>query len=158
MEFSAASLLVVILNGSGLIFRVIPPLIADKVGPLNVLVPVALLWSLVAWSWLAVDSVPSLYAWTVFYGIATGSFQCLMPTATASITPRLDMVGTRLGMAFAIMSIASLTGPPLGGYLQTSSGGSFTSSQVWAASMVSGGFLLVVFTRYRKAGWASGKC
>lgn len=39
---SAASILVIILHGSGLVSRVITPLIADKVGPHNVLVPVIL--------------------------------------------------------------------------------------------------------------------
>lgn len=153
MDFSASSVLVIILNGSGLIFRVIPPLIADKIGPLNVLVPVTLAWSVVTWSWLAVTTIPGMYAFTVFYGITSGSFQCLLPTTTASITPRLDMVGTRLGMAFGLMSIASLTGPPLGGYLQSTSGG-FSSATAWAAGVSFAGFCGIVFTRYNKAGWS----
>lgn len=96
--------------------------------------------------------MPGMYAFTIFCGITSGSFQCLLPKITTSIAPRLDMVGTRLGMAFGIMSIASLAGSPLGGYLQASSG-AFGSTTVWAATVSFAWFLLVVFTRYNKAGW-----
>ena len=101
--------MVILINGAGIVFRVIPPIIADRIGPINVMFPVTLAWAIVGFSWLAVDNVPGLYVFSCFYGICSGSFQCLTATAIASITKRLDTVGTRLGMAFSISSFASLT-------------------------------------------------
>lgn len=60
---------------------------------------------------MAVDSATSFYVFTIFYGIINGAFQCLIPTCVARLTPDLNMVGTRLGMAFATVSFAALTGP-----------------------------------------------
>ncbi|KAI1478908.1 MFS general substrate transporter [Daldinia eschscholtzii] len=153
LSYSAASIMVILINGAGIIFRVIPPLIADRVGPINVMVPVTLAWSIVAFCWLAVHNVPGLYVFTVFYGICAGSFQCLIATAVTSITKRLDTVGTRLGMAFSISSFASLTGPPIGGAIQAANGGKFVGAEAWAASMTTIGFFLFLFVRVHKAGW-----
>ncbi|CAJ2508971.1 Uu.00g139970.m01.CDS01 [Anthostomella pinea] len=152
LPYSTASILVIILNGAGLPFRVLPPLVADRVGPINVLLPVALIWVVVAWCWLAVRSVPGYYVFTVFYGIVSGGFQCLIPTTVASITMHLDTVGTRLGMAFGIVSFAALTGPPLGGAIQADSGGSFTGSQVWASVATTVAFGLFVAVRLYRGG------
>ncbi|KAI2470742.1 MFS general substrate transporter [Annulohypoxylon bovei var. microspora] len=153
LSYSSASIMVILINGAGIIFRVIPPIIADRIGPINVMFPVTFAWALVAFCWLAVDDVPGLYVFTCFYGICSGSFQCLTATAVASITKRLDTVGTRLGMAFSISSFASLTGPPIGGAIQAASGGKFTGAQAWAACMTFIGFLCFAFVRVNKAGW-----
>jgi len=92
-------------------FRIIPPFFADKFGALNTVGPILVCVAIVSWTWLAVDSVGGFYVFTVFYGIINGAFQCLIPTCVASLTPNLNMVGTRLGMAFATVSFAALTGP-----------------------------------------------
>lgn len=97
-------------------------------------------------------NVTGFFAWTAFYGALSASFQCLIPTAVASITPRLDMVGTRMGMAFGIISFASMTGPPVGGALQTADGGGFVGAQVWAACAMLVGCLLCAAARFLKAG------
>lgn len=133
--------------------RVAVPILADIIGPVNVIALAGLYVSIVAFSWLAVKDVTGVYVFTVFYGIASGSFQCLMPTGVASITKRLDKVGTRLGMCFTIVSVAGLTGPPIGGLLQSASGGSFKGAQAWAAisSLLCG--VLLITTRVLKVGW-----
>ncbi|KAI1103020.1 MFS general substrate transporter [Jackrogersella minutella] len=153
LSYASASIMVILINGAGIVFRVIPPIIADRIGPINVMFPVTFAWALVAFCWLAVDSVPGLYVFTCFYGICSGSFQCLTATAVASITKRLDTVGTRLGMAFSISSFASLTGPPIGGAIQAASGGKFTGAQAWAACMTFLGFLCFAFVRINIAGF-----
>ncbi|KAI2616870.1 MFS general substrate transporter [Hypoxylon sp. NC1633] len=153
LSYSSAAIMVILINGSGIIFRVIPPLFADRIGPVNVMCPVILGWAIVAYCWLAVDSVPGLYIFTCFYGIFCGSFQCLVPVALASVTKRLDTVGTRIGMGFSISSFAALTGPPIGGAIQAANGGSFKQAQAWAASMNLIAFLCFAVARIHKVGW-----
>lgn len=72
-------------------------MIADRVGIINVIVVVTWAWCIVAFCWLGVSKIAGYYVFTVFYGITSGSFQSINPTAVTRITKRLDMVGTRLG-------------------------------------------------------------
>ncbi|TKA34242.1 hypothetical protein B0A50_00222 [Salinomyces thailandicus] len=152
MDYTASTLLVIIINGAGFPARVIPPYFADKVGQLNMLVPTLFCLTIVAYSWLAVDNVAGLYVFTCFYGLVSAAFQCLIPSTVASITPDLSMVGTRLGMAFSTLSFAALTGPPIGGALQSTMGGDYTGASVWAATAVLVCAVLFVFARTSKAG------
>lgn len=151
LPYSEATLLVTIVNGVGLPARVLTPLLADPIGPLNIIAPAGLCLAIIAYCWVAVDSVPGHYVFTVFYGVASGAFQCLMPTGVASITKRLDKVGTRLGMCFSILSFAGLTGPPLGGALQATAN-SFKAPQAWAATSTLICAALLFTARFLKTG------
>lgn len=128
------------------------PLFSDVFGPINSIVPITLLWAVIAFCWLGVSNVAGYYVWTAFYGALSAAFQCLTPTAVASISPSLDKVGTRMGMAFAIVSFASMTGPPVGGALQTADGGRFTGAQVWAACAMAVGSSMCLVARCFLAG------
>ena len=153
LPYTASTTLVIIINGVGIPARIIPPFFADRFGPLNVLVPVMFCVMVVSWTWLAVDSVGGFYAFTCVYGLANASFQCLIPTAVASLTPNLNMVGTRLGMAFATVSFAALTGPPIGGALLAADGGSYGAPQVWASSSAVCCVCFMLAARVKLGGW-----
>lgn len=153
MSYADASILITLINGAGMPARVAVPIVADMIGPLNVISLASIFVAIVAWSWMSVNDVVGVYIFTVFYGLASGAFQCLMPTGVASITKRLDKVGTRLGMCFTIVSVAGLTGPPIGGLIQSASGDTFKGAQAWAAtsSLLCGALLIT--TRILKSGW-----
>ncbi|KAM5355056.1 hypothetical protein ACJ41O_001702 [Fusarium nematophilum] len=126
LSYSDGLILTTIINGAGLPSRVLVPFLADKIGPLNVIAPAGLCVAIVAYSWLAIKTTTGLWVFAVLYGLASGGFQSLMPTGVASITKRLDTLGTRLGMCFTIASFAGLTGPPLGGLIESAGKGNFT--------------------------------
>ncbi|KAI1430874.1 major facilitator superfamily domain-containing protein [Xylaria sp. CBS 124048] len=155
---SSAPIFVVIINAAGLPFRVFTPLVADRIGHFNVIIPVTFIWSIVGFAWLAVHDVPSYYAFTAVYGIISAAFQCLFPSTVASITPELNTLGTRLGMAFTVSAIASLTGPPLGGVIQSKSGGGFETPIIWAASVTVAAFLMLASLRLYIGGFKLKKC
>jgi MFS family permease len=159
LSYADASILITLVNGAGLPARVLVPMVADVIGPLNVISLVSVGVAIVAFTWLSVHSVAGIYVFTAFYGIVSGSFQCLMPTGVASITKRLDKVGTRLGMCFTIVSVGGLTGPPLGGLIQSASGGAFTNSSIWAAISSVMCAVLLLTARSMKGEWKlNAKC
>jgi len=153
LNYGSSTILVIIINGVGVPARVIPPYFADKVGQLNMAVPIIASMVIVAYSWLAVKDIAGLYVFTCFYGLTSAAFQCLLPSTVASITPDMNMIGTRLGMAFSTLSFAALTGPPLGGALQSAMGGSYTGASVWAATSTLIAAVLIGGSRVAKAGW-----
>ncbi|KAK5710494.1 hypothetical protein LTR17_018850 [Elasticomyces elasticus] len=151
--FTASTSLVIIVNAVGVPSRVIPPYFADKVGQLNLIFPTMFCLTILAYTWLAVDSVSGLYTFTVFYGVISAGFQCLFPSAIASLTPDLKMVGSRLGMGFTTLSFAALTGPPIGGALQSAMGGSYVGATIFAATSTGVSCALIGAARVAKVGW-----
>ena len=134
MPYTEAATLITVVNGVGMPSRVLFPLLSFKTGPINLLILTSLVTSIVAYSWLAVTDKTGLYIFTTLYGMASAGFQCLMPTGLTAITPKLNKVGTRMGMAFSVASFAGLTGPPLGGAIEQSEGG-YRAAQGWAAAV-----------------------
>lgn len=159
LSYSASSILVIIVNGAGLPARVAIPIIADRIGPLNVITMMMICCPIVLFCWLAVNNIPGYYVFTIIFGFVSGAIQSLMPTTVASITKRLDTVGTRLGMCFGVLSIASLTGPSIGGAIQSAAGGKFTGSQAWVgASALTSAALLIACRTLRVGKQLKSKC
>jgi MFS family permease len=152
LPYASAAILVMIVNGAGIPARIAVPFLADRVGPLNMITLSMICLAVVIACWSAVSSITGLFAFTAVLGVVSGAFQSLMPTTVASITKRLDTVGTRLGMAFSVASFASLTGPPIGGAIQATGG--FTAAQIWAAISAVAAAALLITSRWFRAGWA----
>jgi MFS family permease len=154
MSYQSAASLVMIVNGIGLPFRILTPILADHyIGVVNTITPVFLAISVLSYCWIAVSSQSSYYAWTCIYGIVNSAFQCLIPTTVSRLTPDLSMIGTRLGMAFSVMSVGALTGPPVGGALISSQHGSYIAAQGWMATSCLVGFIAVAAARIVGYGW-----
>lgn len=109
--------------------------------------------AIVAFCFLPVNTSAGLYTYATVYGAASSAFQCIVPSTVASITPDMTMFGTRLGMAFGTVSFAALTGPSLGGALQSAQGGAYTGAILWAAVSTAVCAGLVLASRVSKAGW-----
>lgn len=108
---------------------------------------------IVTWNWLAVNTIPGVYIFTAVYGFSCAAFQSLMPQAVASMTPDMKMVGTRLGMAFTCVSIAALTGSPLGGSIVSRMGNEYWGAQIWAALSTTTCAVMFVLARMARAEW-----
>jgi len=132
------------MNGVGIIGRLGPNYIADRLGPLNVLLPVSTIAGICVLCWMAVSNQGGLYAWCIFYGMAAGGFQSLFPAGLTSLTTDLRKAGVRMGMVFTANSFATLMGPPICGAIITATeGGSYYGAQAFAGStlLIGTGFL-----------------
>ncbi|KAJ3528336.1 hypothetical protein NM208_g10248 [Fusarium decemcellulare] len=120
MSYSTSLNLLLLLNGVGVIGRLLPNYFADRVGTINMFIPVAALNGLLMYAWIAVSSTEGLYVWS---------------------NPRKQ--GTRMGMVFTIVSFAVLTGPPISGAILSLMGGRYLGGQAFAGSclIVGAGFL-----------------
>lgn len=136
--------LIIILNGIGVIGRILPNFFADRIGTLNLLAPVSFLSGVFVLCWIAVNSIGGLYAWSVFYGITAASIQSLFPAALSSLTNDLKKMGVRIGMVFTIVGFAVLIGAPIQGAIITAAGGSYIGAQIFSgiSLLMGSGFLV----------------
>ncbi|KAH7072702.1 major facilitator superfamily domain-containing protein [Paraphoma chrysanthemicola] len=154
MPYTTSLNLVIILNGVGIPSRVLPGYIADRfIGVLNVLVLCLIGNIIILWSWLAVNSIPAYYAWTVLYGLFGAAFQSLFPTTIAAYSTDITKTGTRLGMAFTVIGFSALVGGPISGALLQAADGDYTVPIAWASSSTVVGTALCVTARCVKFGW-----
>jgi MFS family permease len=100
---------------------------------------------------MAVDSVPGLYVWCVFYGLFAGGIQSLFPAGLSSLTSDPQKAGSRMGMGFTIVGFATLAGPPIAGAIISAQGGSYHGAQGFAGATLLLATALLAAARYVKA-------
>nr|POE48086.1 aspyridones efflux protein apdf [Quercus suber] len=137
----------------GSIFRIIPNFFADKIGPLNSIIPFGFVCGIMLFGWIGVHTTGSLYAFAVIYGAGSAGSQSLFPATLSSLTTDLSKAGVRMGMGFSIVSFACLTGPPLAGALIQENGGNFLHAQVWGGTSFFVGGAFLIAARSAKVGW-----
>lgn len=153
LSYGTSLNLILVLNGAGFLGRILPNWVADRwVGPLNVMVPVAITSALIMYLWVLVESEAGLYAWAVVYGTVGSAVQSLFPAILSSLTTDLRKRGTRMGMTFTIVSFAVLTGPPIAGALVTAADGKYVYAQMFAATSVAVGMALMAAGRIAQTG------
>lgn len=146
--------LLILLNGVGVIGRISPTIVADRYcGPLNLVIVICLISSLLVYCWAAVHSSAGLYVFAVIYGLAAAALQALYPAVATTMTPHPNKTGTRVGMILFVTSLANLTGPAISGAIIERSGGSYLGAQIFAASSVLLGAVMALGARVAKAGW-----
>jgi MFS family permease len=142
-----------IMNGLGLPGRLIPAYLSDKYsGPVNIFIPISAAAAILLYSWIAVSSLGGLVAFAIVYGFFGGSIQSLFPAALSSLTTDLNKAGVRIGMIFSIVSLASLTGPPIAGALIDANGGQYLYAQIFGGTSMMLGCMLLIVARYCKRG------
>ncbi|KAK8116312.1 major facilitator superfamily transporter [Apiospora sp. TS-2023a] len=147
LSYSDSLNLLLLTNGVGVIGRLGPNYFADRVGPLNLLIPTCFITGVALLSWMAVGAPAQLYVWSVFYGIAAGGIQSLFPAGLSSLTTDLRKRGTRMGMVFTIVSFAVLTGNPIAGAIIAASGGKYWGAQAFTGCSLLLGMCLIFCAR-----------
>ncbi|KAK0647956.1 Aspyridones efflux protein apdF [Lasiodiplodia hormozganensis] len=149
MSSDLAFYMLSILNAASAFGRIIPNFIADKTGPLNILVPCCAVSALLAFCWIAIDSTAGVIVFAVLYGFFSGTFVSLPPTTVVSLSPNLGVVGTRMGMSFSFAGFGILVGNPVAGAILKDHG--WLGVQVFCGVMVIAAAACCVVARFAKA-------
>lgn len=153
MPYSDSLNLVILVNGCGVPTRIFIGIVADRyLGVMNTVALSLILDAIILFSWLAVSSIPSVYTFTVLYGLATGAFQALLPTSVAALSNDITKTGTRLGMAFLAIGFSALVAGPIAGLLVKGKGG-YTAAICWAGASTAVGTGFGIAARGMKYGW-----
>jgi len=119
-------------------------MLADRLGPINTIIPCTLITSIIALTWISVTSRAGTIAFCLFYGFFSGSVVSLLPVLWAALAPDMTRIGTRVGMATVFMAVGLLIGNPIGGALVEQ--GSFVGLQAFcgATILIAAGLLAAV--------------
>ena len=142
-----------ILNGASSVGRVLPNFLADKTGPLNMIVPGAFITAILAFCWVPVDTIGGLATFAVLYGVFSGSLLSLAPASLASLTKDVNRTGTRMGMAFALSGVGLLIGNPVAGALVDAETGDYVRAQVFNGAIVMGAAVFMALARFAAVGF-----
>jgi MFS family permease len=147
MSTQLASYLVAILNGSSFFGRVLGGLLADKFGRLNLLMGAGVCTGVLIFCWQKMTTNATMILFAVLYGFFSGAIVSLMSAALAQVPKDARNIGTYMGMGMALVSIATLIGPPINGALVTRFGEFEQSSTMSGVFAVVGG-LSVILTKF----------
>ncbi|GFF40604.1 LOW QUALITY PROTEIN: riboflavin transporter MCH5 [Aspergillus udagawae] len=144
MSTSLAFYLIAIQNASSFFGRLVPGVIADKIGPYNMLSTVSIITAIITFCWIRMTTDASNIVFSVLYGFFSGGIIGITPAAIANCAGHPQEIGTYIGMGMAVMSAATLIGPPINGALLNNYG-DFLQVQIFSAAvMMFGGILAFV--------------
>lgn len=151
MSSQLSSYLVSILNGASFFGRVIPGILADKVGRLNMLCGFGICTGILILCWQKTSTNASIIVFAALYGFFSGAIVSLISVAFTLVPKDPKNIGTYMGMGMCVSSVAVLIGPPINGALVTRYGGFEQVSILSGVMVVVGGFAILL------AKQASGK-
>ncbi|KAK4101137.1 MFS general substrate transporter [Parathielavia hyrcaniae] len=123
VEPTLASYLLAIVNAASTFGRIIPGILADKFGRLNVFGVGGLLTGVVVLCMNTAVSTAGLVVYSVFFGFTSGTIVSGASAALSICTEDAQKLGTYMGMGMALASTATLLGPPVNGVLLDTYGG-----------------------------------
>ena len=141
-----------ILNAASVPGRIIPNFLADYVGPLNILMPCALITGILALCWAGITSLPGTIVFAILYGFFSGGFVSMPPVAVTSLTKDMSKLGTRMGQCFFFSAFGLLCGTPVTGAIQKSPA-SWLGVQLFSGLTIFIAGLFLVAARVTSKGW-----
>ena len=147
--------LLAVLGAGSTIGRIVPNIAAAKYGAFNVFCFCLLVCGFLQFIWGSVHSIGGLSAFAVFYGLFSGVTAGLPPVIIAQMSPSLDVIGTRVGMALQFGAIGFLIGNPIAGVILSSKAG-FEGVQAFSGALLLAAFVVIflasnAYERRRKA-------
>ncbi len=144
--------LLLIMNGVGIVGRLGTAAVADRLGPLNMMLPADFACAICCFAWTAVKTPGAMYAWASVYGIFGGALQSLFPAGITALTPDVSKSGLRMGMCFTLVGFSVLAGPPVAGAIVEQMGGRYEGAQVFAGATLLLGMLFIFAARMVRTG------
>ena len=142
------------LNAGSVFGRIVPNLIAEYTGTLNMMVPSGILSGLLTFCMIAAHSKGSVIVIAILYGFFSGTFVSLPPSILVQLTPpsKRGSIGTRIGMCFTVTAFGVLVGAPSAGAILGPEN-HFEDTFAFGGTMCTVGGILFLLARMYKAEW-----
>ncbi|KAK9377989.1 major facilitator superfamily domain-containing protein [Kockiozyma suomiensis] len=153
--FSAtlSSYLISIQNAASCFGRVVPGLLADKLGRFNTYAFGTILCAILTVAlWIPASSHVAIILYAAFYGFSSGIAFTMWQPMIAEISP-MQQVGARMGAVSAFLSFSSLFGMPVAGAIIDSDDGKYWGAAVFASCMMTAGGVVAFFSKLVLTNW-----
>ncbi|KAF9651599.1 MFS general substrate transporter [Thelephora ganbajun] len=155
-EDSFPAYILAIMNVGGLVGRIVPAVLSDRVGRFNVLFPCALLSGvscMVLWLPISFVSTPGgrialEVTFALSFGFFSGGFIALINACIAEIS-QTEEVGSRIGLLYCLISFPSMAGGPVAGRLSGNTSHAYIGMILFTGATLIAGSLFVLWTRFR---------
>ncbi|KAJ7882538.1 MFS general substrate transporter [Mycena olivaceomarginata] len=141
---SMTFIVLAVMNAGGVIGRIAPAYLSDKIGRFNLLAPAAFLSGLLCvLFWVFARSLVPLMLFAAAYGFTSGAFISVITPCVAQISD-IRQIGSRIGILYSIISFPSLVGGPAAGALLEAGNGQYTGMILFAGlTVIAGSFLIL---------------
>ncbi|KAK3990677.1 riboflavin transporter MCH5 [Cladorrhinum sp. PSN332] len=146
MDVKLASYLLAIVNGASTFGRIVPGILADKFGRLNIFGIGALSTGIVIMCMNTAKNTAGLVLYSIFFGLTSGTIISGQSAALSTCTDKPQNLGTYIGMGVAVGSLATLIGPPVNGVLLDKYGG-YSQAAIFSGVMCIAGGVVVMMTK-----------
>ncbi|KAI0037924.1 MFS general substrate transporter [Auriscalpium vulgare] len=103
-----------ILSGAAIPGCILSPLAAEKLGTMNVFTASAFCCPVIlAWAFFPATSISDVVVFAALFGFFVGAWFSLLPAVFINMRNSTRELGTQMGFAFAVGSVAVLTGTPI---------------------------------------------
>lgn len=152
---NVSSYLISIANSANAVGRLASGVLADYLGPINVVAPSTLIAGVLTLIWPYTRGTAALVTVAVTYGASSSAMVALAGAPMMALGDCAD-VGRRTGMYYTIVSLAIVAGPPISGAINHYTGG-YTAVGIFAGSSVVVGTFLLALSKYFVLGRWGGK-
>ncbi|KAI1879833.1 hypothetical protein JX265_001454 [Neoarthrinium moseri] len=146
MEVTLAGYLLAIINAASTFGRIIPGILADKFGRLNIFTFGGLATGVVVFCMSSAASVSALVVYSVVFGFVSGTIISGGSAALSLCVKDVRDVGTYMGMGMFLAALGALVGPPINGAFVARYGG-FDQVSMFSGTMSAVGGLLAFATK-----------
>lgn len=108
MEPDLAFYLLAIVNSLSVFGRILPGIVADYIGPMNMIVPCCIISGILMLCLIATSNVGGVVTLCVLFGFFSGTFVSLPPSIFVHLTKNRAVIGTRMGMVSSFLSETTL--------------------------------------------------
>lgn len=136
-----------ILNAASVFGRIIPGLLADKYGSLELIVVCTLASAIIGYVGIVIKSLGGLIVYSLIYGFLSGAVVSLPSAVVAMLAPSMQLVGTWMGMSFFFAALGILIGNPIAGSIIDVEKNQFGGGFVFSGTLVMVAGVLFVLTK-----------
>lgn len=137
-----------ILNAASSFGRILPGLVADKVGRINTVLPHLAVSGILIFIFPLCSNLGGLLVFAILYGFTSGCYVSLIPACSSQLGTT-STVGTRNGMMFFLMSFGGLFGLPIAGGIL----GDVQHADWWGTAAFAGAVVIAGTANVAAAKW-----
>jgi MFS family permease len=136
VETALSFYLLAVLNGSSTFGRIIPGLLADHYGPLELMIILTVASGILGFAAIGIHTLAGAAVFAVLYGFSSGAVVSLPSAVVAVLAPQIGVVGTWMGMTFCFAGAGILIGSPIAGTIINVEENRFVGGFAFSASVV----------------------